>query len=251
VDAFPPEVKALGRPEHVHLPTWIYTVGRDNPVLVFVAGVVILLGLFGLLLAGITPMGKIGVSIFTVAALTGLGLAALRFLRFDYVESYLVYRDALVIFRKNSYTLIRWDAIRALSVPRVLTTADGQKFFLAQFNEVQDLGGLYEAVLGEVRRRLLPPAMAALQQGRAVKCGPLTVTTVELGHQGRTLAWQRIGAMTIASNRMGRWFQVKEYGAIMPWCVVNLNAIPNDWLLLDLISRMCRPGLLVGKGAVQ
>jgi hypothetical protein len=243
VDALPPEVKALGRPEHVHLPTWVYTVGRDNPVPVFVAGVVILLGLFGLLLAGITPTGKIGASIFTVAGLVGLGLAALPFLRFDYVESYLVYRDALVIFRKKTYTVIRWDAIRALSAPRVLTTADGQKFFLAQFKEVQDLGGLYEAVLGEVRRRLLPPALAALQEGRAVKVGPLTVSAAALGYQGRTLSWDRIGAMTIASNRMGRWFHVKEYGAIMPWCVVNLNAIPNDWLLLDLIRRLCRQEL--------
>ncbi len=241
----PPEIEALGKPDHVHPPTWIYTAGKRNSVLVAIGGLV-LLGI-GLLLVMTLPLAGNGIlmSIVALIIMAGIGLTALPFAPFDYVQTYLVYPDALVIVEKDTFAVIRWDVLKELNAGRVLVTADRQLFGLFTLNGIVDEGRLYDRVQAELTHRLLPPALAALEAGETLPFGPFTVSRMAIGHEGTTLSWEQIGRIRIVSFQGLRQLALQEKGRMLGdlWRG-NLAAAPNDWLLLELVRRVCPPQLL-------
>jgi hypothetical protein len=249
----PPEIEALGPPDSIHKPGWVYTIGKEKPVPVVLAGVLVLglaLSLFAVLpLAGNAILAS-GVAL---VGLVGLGLVALPFMTFDYAQTYVVYPDALVVIEGDSFIVIRWDAIVELNAPRTVVTADGQKFGLATMNEVKDLGRLYERVREEIAQRLLPPALAELDAGGTLAFGPFTVSRYAIGCNGTELPWERVAKLNILAN-VSPWggaasirqFTVTEPGLRFgPTFREDLNRIPNDWLFLEIVRRACPPRLQV------
>jgi hypothetical protein len=246
--ATPPEIAALGRPQHVHRPTWIYRVGRENPVAALLIG----LGLLGASVLSMLVLPLSGnvvlTSAVTLAALAGLGFVILAVRPFQFNETYAAYPGALVIHRGGAYTMLRWDVIRELNAPRSLVVADGQRFGLAGVNDVEDLGGLYNRVKEELTRRLLPPALATLESGGTVTFGEFALSRRAIGHGGSFVSWEQVGQVTIQARHYlaERFLIIAGRGQILGNLLRgNLNAIPNDWLFLDLVRRVCPPRLLV------
>jgi hypothetical protein len=239
----PPEVRALGAPQSTHPPLWFLGLARDWRAL-FIGGGVLLLLLAAGLLAALGPPDNVlmwGFLFAVVAA--GLALPVLPFLKLD-LAAYAVTRDALVIARDDEYTVIPWAAVTQVNAPRALVTADGQTFHLPL--NVEGPVRLFDAVLVRVAQRLVPPALAHVHAGGSVILGPFAVSTAAVGYQGRVLTWERAERLTVVASPRSeaRYLVLWERGSPAPWCRVNVTLVPNGWLLVELIQRICPPRLL-------
>jgi hypothetical protein len=245
-----PEVKALGEFEQ-HFPApWIITVAHEQPVPFIAVGAVLTLTGFAVLLT-LCWGGAVGMVVLGLV-LAGLGLAAvsLPFWQTQF-PGYLIYRQALVIVEGNLFTVVPWSALTELNHPRTLVAGPGEKFELS--NITGDLGRLYDAVQSRLRDRLMTPALAALENGRPVRFGPVGVSTAGLYYGGQTLEWSQVARMVINIHiRQGiqskRTLALWRHHGLSAWCEIDLNNVPNDWFLLDLVKRVCPPHLLVPAG---
>jgi hypothetical protein len=247
----PPELKALGRAETIHKPDWIYRIGKEQPALALVIGLVAV-GVALLVLATVPLNGRgyLGGGL-ALLGLVGLGFLALPFVPFTYVETYVIYPRALVIIQGDTFSVIRWDAIEELNHPRYIRTADGQTFGLATLNNVEGLGVLYDRVKSELTERLLPPLMATVDGGGTVTFGTFAVSRSGIGANGTTLPWSQVAQVTITANvSLGmRHLVVKERGCLLPTMTWELNGIRNDWLLLEVVRQVCPRRLLTAADA--
>jgi hypothetical protein len=202
------------------------------------------LGLFGLLVALGMPDNPLLSGFVFAGIAAGLCFAVWPFFPVKLL-TYAVCRDALVLIEDDDFTVIPWDAITQLNAPRSLVTADGQSFALS--SNVEGLGTLHETVLSRVAERLLPPVLATLREGGPVAFGPFRVSRTGIGHEGRMLSWNEVGKMNIPADpgRALNYLFVWKRGCVWPSCHGDLGGIPNGWLFLEVVRRVCPKRLLV------
>jgi hypothetical protein len=241
----PPPVQALGKADRYHRAPWVVSAAHDRPIPVVLMGVLLTLGSAALLL-GMGGAGDGLVIPVGFLALAGIFIAVLPFLH-SYFPAYLIYRQALVVVEGCEFVVIPWEAVVELNHPRTLVTAGREKFELSSM--ASDLGGLYDTVQARVRDVLLTPMLAALENGRPVRFGPVAVSPADLYYGGRVIGWQDVSRMVI--NVLPR----EDRRVLTLWsrrenapCEIDLNQVPNDWLLLELVKRVCPPHLLVPLG---
>jgi hypothetical protein len=240
----PPEVLALGPAESVYRPWQFLSVAAEKPWQFVLLGALLLVG--GLVLVCITTGPDMAVVriLYCVVMLVGILVGALPFFQID-LSSYVVFRDALVVVRNGIFTVVPWNAIHALNAPRVIVTSDGQQFALGF--HLQRVGVLYERIRNELAERMLPPALAILESGGALTFGPLTINKLAIGYQGKTLLWTQVGRVTVPPTVYGvggGWIGIRSQGSLWPWCQLVLNKVPNSWLLLEVLRRICPMHLL-------
>jgi hypothetical protein len=240
----PPEVRALGEPERVHPPEWFATLVRQYAPLSVLPGVLMCLGLFGLLAAPDMPDNPFLSGLVFAGIGVGLCFVVLPFFPVK-LQTCAVCRDALVLIEDDDFTVIPWDTITQLNAPRSLVTADGQSFALS--SNVEGLGTLHETVLSRVAERLLPPMLATLRAGGSVAFGPFRVSGTGIGCEGRMLPWGEVGKMNIPANpgRALSYLFVWKRGCVWPSCHGDLRGLPNGWLFLEVVRRVCPKRLLV------
>jgi hypothetical protein len=240
----PPEVRALGEPERVHPPGWFATLVRQYAPLSVLLGVLMCLGLFGLLAAPDMPDNPLLPGLVFAGIGVGLCFVVLPCLPVK-LQTYAVCRDALVLIEDDDFIVIPWDAITQLNAPRSLVTADGQSFALS--SSAEGLGTLHETVLSRVAERLLPPMLATLREGGTVAFGPFRVSGAGVGYEGRMLSWNEIGKMNIPADpgRALSHLFVWKRGCVWPSCHGDLRGLPNGWLFLEVVRRVCPKRLLV------
>lgn len=243
----PPEVAALGTPDSVHRPGPWLRLARSQPALFVVGGLALAAASVWFVASVELPSGPLAV-LYWLPLIVSLFVAVMPFLA-GQLHTFYVFPDALVVASEAEYVVIPWEAVEQLNSPRLVVTSDGGMFMLEATAE--DLGRLYAVVQVRLAARLLPPAFAALGRGEEVEVGPVRLSTEAIRYEGKTLPWARVGKMQIAANvgLATRTLQLWERGSWSPACQINLNAVPNDWLLVELVKRACPPHLLVADGA--
>jgi hypothetical protein len=160
--------------------------------------------------------------------------------------TYIIFKQALVIVIGDDFTVIPWSAIAELNSNYTLKTLDGQTFRLA--TEVEHFPKLFARLQKRIRERWLPPLAAEVDAGGFITFGEFSLSRTEVAHEGRTLPWEAIGSVQIWSDPAGRQRRliIREIDSRSSWCQVDLNRTPNDWLLIEVLQRLCPPHLLQG-----
>jgi hypothetical protein len=125
-----------------------------------------------------------------------------------------------------------------------VVTRDGQE---VPIQSARDLHELKSSVFVLVRAHLLPLMLKKAQAGRMVEFGPLAVSSYALNCKGTTISWDEVARLVILTGSGNRHLTIYRNGAfaLLPFCQFNLNKIPNDLLLLELLKQIAPPRLLV------
>ena len=239
----PPEILGLGEAESIHRPSLESLTGTNDPRVLAVVGVVMSVGC-GIALAALRPSGIL-FPILGLGVLAGLAVAAAPWLlKMAKKPTFLVYPDALVVVREDEFTVVPWDAVTQLNPGRNLVTSDGQTIHLD--GQAADLQRLYDSAHNAVMSRLMPKAMAAIQAGESLTFGPVTVSAMEIGYKNNSTPWIQVTGLTIVGPNP-RQLQIRVHGRLLSWCP-DLNSIPNDIVLLEVIRQVCPRHLLTNVG---
>jgi hypothetical protein len=247
-DAVPPEVLALGRAERLHRP-W--------PVVAFVhkhrkatVAAALALGLTMLLLplllgaAGALPR-RDNTPLFLLSLL-GLAVAGLSLVPLGALRSFAVYRDVLVVVEGDDFTVVPWGAVASVTTGEDFATTDGRKFSLHDFTPVEGARALAQTIQERVRDRLVSEALETIERGGSAVFGPFTVNATAIGYKGKTLLWEQVSHLSIqAPHRRG--LNVGADGALLTWSC-SFEGVPNDFVLLEVIRKVCPKRLLVPLG---
>ena len=242
----PSEIAVLGRAKQIHLPSRLPMLVRAYAVPLYLLGLTLLASAALMLLS--FRLTTLGVQLFTgVALLGGFCLVAPLLVRRTPVPTCLVFGDALVLVRANTFTVIPWRAIAEFHVGHPLQTRDGQQFDLD--GPLQDRARLEARLMVQVTAQRLPDGAAAVKAGQVVEFGPFQVTAAGLHREGRVLAWDAMALVRTAISTVPprRQLAVWEKGAPRPWCNASLD-FPNDFLFLELVRHVSAQ-YLHGEGA--
>jgi hypothetical protein len=242
--AVPPEVLALGQAERYHPPERWLTLPKQWPA-AFIAGGVLLVLWSIALFVFISPPRPQLVSIFGVLG-APLGVALVVLPLYPYrLPTYVVFPDALVQVKGDEFTVLPWDAIAELNYPRHLVTCSRHQFEL--FTLTTDLNVLIFKIRERLMAVLLPRALSALELGSKVEFGKFTIAAGGISYRGMFLPWENVSRMVIAlqPGQGLRNLTFWSYDSYSPWCEVDLNQTPNDWLLQEVVKQVCPKRLLV------
>jgi hypothetical protein len=253
--ALPREILSLGRPQQIHA-------ARVTSTSLVLLGA----GVFFLLAAGLcviiylkvpfkkddpTPpetMLYIAAGIGCVGLLSCLG----AWWKGDFGKgsgaAYLIYPDALVWLREESFDLVRWNEITELLSPKHsgdyhIATRDGRTLPIK--HGVKDYSSLIGTVFTRVSSEIIPPLHSALAAGQTVTFGPFEVRRDSIGYKGKFLAWEDVAVLQVEIGSLGRRLRLRASGSLLPWCFCNLESFPNGVLFPELIRVVCPPRLLV------
>jgi hypothetical protein len=253
--SLPPEVAELGKPEQ------IYPARAGSTSLLLLCS-----GVFCLLSAGLCVFIYLKVpfkpdqttppeTMLYIAA--GIGLLGLfqcwcAWWRGDIGkgpdQAYLIYPEALVLLKPESFALVRWDEITALLSPKnqgdyQVATADGRT--LAIGRQFKDYSNLIASVATRAGDRIVPPLRCALESGETIAFGPFNISGKTIGYKGKVLPWDRVSLIRLETGQLGRRLRIRASGSLLPWCFCNLDTVPNGVFLPDLLRVVCPARLLV------
>lgn len=265
----PPEVRALGRPLSVHPPSRGWTL-FDGPIDLGRTGYAVAAGVFLVTSPCLLALYFFGqfqpgdpVWAFALAAAIGLvlgvGCASYAAFRPASTEDgpeprsavqvgYLVFQEALVTCAGESFDILRWDEVRELWSPAAtgdrfrLVARDGRTIDVGGW--VEDEGMLRQALVEHVTAAQLPDALSALQEGRRVRFGDFGVSLRGMTYKDRRIAWEDVSSMVIRTGRIGRRLHVRQSGAVLAWCSIDLDRLPNNDLLYQLLVQAAPARLL-------
>jgi hypothetical protein len=241
----PPGVKALGPAAQIHPPWKLIALLYENPAACVLLGLTFLFGSFvlGVVLKPQNNFPLFLTSMFGVAVL--FSNLILRYYGTG-VTTYAVFADALVLVRENEFTVVPWDDIKELTFGGAITTADGRSIQLSFV--VQGYDRLLSTVQSRMMERMMPPILRALDAGGRVTFGLLTLSRGGVGYQDKAVPWSRVTKVSVRLARSQRALQIEDGAGLSRWCSIDLNAIPNDFLLLSVLQHVCPPRLLEAGG---
>ena len=88
----------------------------------------------------------------------------------------------------------------------------------------------------ETLPHLLPGYQAALDQGRRVEFGPISLQRDGIELQEDLLPWQEVAGV----NRKRGWIRIHRPGAWTSWKKVKLSDVPNAHVLLEMVAQHLR-----------
>jgi hypothetical protein len=241
----PKEVLALGKVGPLQQPSNLFTITKANPILTVLLGFVLIVIAAALISVLPLPRNPTGVLFLVLLAVLGAVVVILPFVQKETPPAYVLMDAALVLVRDYIYTLIPWSAFRQLNFPRTAVVADGQAFDICP--DVANFGEVYDMVQQCIRRRLMPPALANLEAGGYVDFKPFQVGAAAIAHSGEASPWNEVSSIKVTTHVQSqtRTLTICRHGKLLPWCRTTLNKVPNYWLLLEIITRVCPAHLLV------
>jgi Family of unknown function (DUF6585) len=240
----PAALSSLGNPLQVHPPKAL--AGRAG----YFTVALILLILAGLtVLAIVNPPQNnpppmivlfivMGISLTAALVLFGMGM---------YSRSYtlILFPDALAQIAGDAAEIFRWSDIRdvytyvspAAAMYR-LVTGDGRKLQIDK--GVKDGKKLGETVRQALLDHMTPAALDAFQRGQTLAFGPLQIDRAFLHYKEKRLAWYEVTKMQLHYNPYTRavQFELTAGGAVLPWCSVKAQDIPNLDVFKTLAEQM-------------
>jgi hypothetical protein len=254
--ALPAEVTTLGQPLAVHREAPAYV----SAFLLFFAGFLFLgvAGLPGFLYykALLVQQQDTALAHTMLYIAGGLGLLGLGTWWGGWRKSglgrgarwtYLVYPQALVLVDKKSTSIIRWNEITELCSPGSLgdfhiSTRAGRTFPIR--HAVRGYQKLISCIYERVKDQIVTPAKRAVDSGQTVTFGPFQVSRQAIHYKGKTLPWDQVAVLYVQVGRGGRRLRIRASGALLPWCMVDIDSFPNGVLLTDLLRHVCPPQFL-------
>ena len=198
--------------------------------------------------AGTLVIGvMVGATAFMAALAVGFRLITSRGSHLELREHGLAYR-----FRQAK-VVMPWDDVVEVRVTRrslhrldqdrcVLVAKDRHRMELT--DHLQDIAEICSRVEQESVRRLVPPALASLQAGRAVAFGPFEVTKGGLTHASRQLRWSDVadavvarGFIVVGDTKRGIRVLPKR-GGIIAWAKARYDEVPNAAVFLTLVKTL-------------
>ena len=253
----PPELAALGPPLQVYEPGVIASMSGITRLAMFVLGLLLLFAPAAI--TGAVGDHQIQPSARTVLIIAGVvaGFICMTIaIAPGSPHTYRIYHDILVVSDRKTLRIVPWDQIQA-HVPAIpffkdltVVTYDGQKVPIK--NSVRGYHQLRDTVFIKVRDHLLPWMVNKANSGRMVEFGPLGVSSYALSYKGRTVPWHEVTKLVILYGSGYRHLSIYRTGIftfIWPWCFLNLNMLPNDLMLLELLKLIAPSRLLVHKQA--
>jgi hypothetical protein len=94
----------------------------------------------------------------------------------------------------------------------------------------------------------LPPMLLTLQTGGTVSFGWAHLSGTGIGYKDTALPWIGVSTMKIVAHLNTGQRHLNVYsGGLLPEIMVDLNAISNDWLFLEVLKTVCPRHLLVAR----
>src|SRR5262245_28191271 len=251
LDDPPPQLAALGRSLSVHAPGFVAAMSGSSRLVTLVLGLV----LFFAPAFVIDAVGHdhLPPSARKVLVYGGL-LAGLMCLVIAVVprspHTYRVHRDALVVSDRKIMHIVPWDQIQAL-IPEMpffkdltVVTRDGQEL---PITSVRGYHQLKDTVFVRVRDHLLPLMIKRANAGRMVEFGPLGVSSDALRYKSQTTSWDDVTRLLILTGSGINQLMVYRRSGLGLWafCRLNLDRVPNNLLLIELLKQIAPPRLLV------
>ncbi|WP_067475750.1 DUF6585 family protein [Actinomadura hibisca] len=190
------------RPGRRRALAWLILLGLAGIVLVPAAAVYLaagrlLLGVPAALLA-VGYLGAVG-WILSRGVLRGRGIVVT------------LHQGGLAVTGSGRSDVYLWDDLSAVTVSGVqrarhartrwrFTVATTRGGTLEFGDELPDVRLLGETVVAEVTARVVPPGLAALEAGRAVRFGPFTVSPAGVGKEGQRVPWPALRDVVIANG---------------------------------------------------
>jgi predicted DNA-binding transcriptional regulator AlpA len=240
----PEALTSLGEPLEVHEPK----PGAGRAGYFTIAGILAILS--GLTVIGIInpPQQNPPPPIVFISLMGVCGFLALVFFGVGlYAQSYtlILFRDALARTGASAPEIFRWSDVKEVyTFPHPvagkhrIVAQDGRKLEIGA--SVKDGRKLGQTVQQALFDRMLPAAVKTFEGGGAVTFGPLRVDHAFLYYKDKQLAWNEIAKMQLLYNAYTRsiQFEVKAAGsALLPWCVVKTQDIPNLDTFKALVER--------------
>ena len=239
----PDALRSLGTPLHVYPPR--AGAGRAG---YFTAGTVLAL------LAGLTVIGIVNppdnpppeIVLISVMGVCGM-LALICFGMGLFAQTYtlFLFPDALARAGADQPEIFRWSDVREFYSyvnPMVarhrIVAQDGRKLEID--SSVKDAKKLGQTVQQTLVDRMMPAATAAFEKGETLTFGPLRLDQSFLYYKKKRLSWNEVAKMQLAYNPHTRsiHFEVRALGsALLPWCVVKTQDIPNVIVFTKLAER--------------
>jgi hypothetical protein len=111
----------------------------------------------------------------------------------------------------------------------------------------EDIGGVLELgreIQARAQERLLDDAISAIQTGKVVHFGPLSVMAGGLRLKGESLSWDEVESIELAfqiDTRSGWDWKtqiedvvIHKAGMQEPWAVLPVSQVPNEFVLVKL-----------------
>jgi len=246
----PPEVAALGPPLAVHGPGRLASMSGLARLGTFVLGVLFLVA--PVVAANVFEFelpneARIAVVFGTLGACaTCLVIAIAPRTRCTYQ----IHDEALVVSDGKTLRIIPWDQIQAIVPERplranlTLVTRDAQE---VPIKAVRDYHQLVDTLHVKVREHLLPLMIRRANAGRMVEFGPLGVSCDALRYKGQTTRWDEVIKLLILSGSGIYQLMVYHRSGLGLWafCRLNLQTLPNQTLLRELLRHIAPDRLLV------
>jgi hypothetical protein len=246
----PPELAALGQPLAIHGPGWLASMSGLARLGTFLLGVALLaapVAAANMFDFDLPNGARIAVVFGTLGAfLTCLVIAVSPRSRC----AYQVHDEALVVADGKTIRIIPWDQIQAIVPERplvkdlALVTRDGQE---VPIKGVRGYHQLVHTLYVRVRDYLLPLMIRRANAGRMVEFGPLGVSCDALRYKGQTTPWDEVVKLLILSGSGIYQLMVYRRSGLGLWafCRLNLQTLPNDRLLRELLPQIAPDRLLV------
>jgi hypothetical protein len=248
----PPELAVLGPPLRVHGPGSVASMSGFARFVTFVLGLLLLAAPVAVIDAvGHDQLPQSARKVLVIGGIVGslMSLVIAVLPRSPY--SYQVHHDALVVSNRKTMRIVPWNQIQAL-IPAVpffkdltVVTRDGQKLPIKA--GTRDYLQLFNLVFVRVRDHLLPLMVKKAHAGGMVEFGPLGVSSYALRYKGATTPWQEVTQLVIVRGSGVRKLMVYHRSGLglWPFIQLNLNKVPNDLLLIELLRQIAPPTLLV------
>ena len=240
----PEALRTLGSPLQVCPPR----AGAGRAGYLTIAGVLAVLA--GLTVIGIVnppehnpPPPAVFVSLFAVLGAGSLVFLCVAF----YIQSYtlILFPDGVARTGGGAPEIFRWSDIKEIyafinpvSGKHRLVAQDGRKLEIdASVKDGKKLGQKVEQTLLD---RMLPAATKAFEAGDTLTFGLLRADYNYLYYKDKQLSWHDIGKMQLLYNAYTHavQFEVRKAGAaLLPWCVVKTQDIPNLNVFKALVER--------------
>jgi hypothetical protein len=243
----PPELAALGPPLAVHGPGPLASMSGLARLATFLLGMAILaapIAAAKLFEFNLPNEARIAVVFGTLGTFFACLLIAVS-PRSRCV--YQVHDEALVYSDGKTLRIIPWDQIQAIVPERplvkelALVTRDGQE---VPIKGVRGYHQLVDTLHLKVREHLLPLMIQRANAGRMVEFNPLGVSCDALRYKGQTTPWDEIIKLHIFNGSLLMIYRRSGLG-LWPFCQHNLHTLPNDRLLLELLTHIAPSRLLV------
>jgi hypothetical protein len=164
-------------------------------------------------------------------------------------DMYLLYSDGLAAVTGGTFEFMAWKDVNEVAsvwikMDRQLVLKKGDDRQMMVWNGFTEMGELRLAIYQQVNNVLLPKALSRIEEGKAVRFGPFTLSRTGLKYKDRKARWSEITSMKIISHGGDQRLTIRTKGRLLAWCWCDTSKISNWNTFYDALCRTAPEELL-------